>query len=423
MTEKGGPTKRGEYREVKIRPLRVRYSGNGLRSVPLEETLSNIESFFLGSGMEVQFQMLRRASDRSTLAILEYLAPGGTEEDERYFGKGATEGQVLASACLEFVERQCAKLRNEDILVEATFADIGSKARDPRTFNLDPAKGYDSEKAIDWIWGHSLTRAEPVMVPANLVFCPYEADRGDKFIAWTDSNGLASGNCLEEAVLHGLLEVVERDAVVICEYNKMDLPGLSLEDADKDAGRMMGRLASSGYRCVFKDATTDIPIPVVSAFLQHVEEPGKCTVAFGCHLDPGLALMRSLTEAVQLLPPVVNHEEWIRSGSPRRFEAEPEKSVRLKDLGNLTVGDLGQAIETCVKILSADGSEVIVVDLSLPDIPFPTVRVLVTGLQPLIHNGDMRLSRRFFEVPVKLGHRSQAADPAGVEIWPIVGYR
>ena len=81
------------------------------------------------------------------------------------------------------------------------------------------------------------------------------------------------------------------------------------------------------------------------------------------------------------------------------------------------------AIETCVEALSRVGSEVIVVDLSLPDIPFPTVRVLATGLQPLLHEGDMRFSRRFFEVPVILGHHCRSADPGRVRIWPIVGYR
>lgn len=423
MNEPVGAARRGGYREIKIRPLAVRYSGNGLRSVPLETTLADIVSFLQKCGLEVQFQMLRRSWDESTRAILEYLSPNGLENDEIYTGKGATEGQALVSACLEFVERHSAKMLSNDILIEASFREVASEARDPRSFNLAPDKGTDPGQVIDWVWGHSLTRAEPVLVPANLVFCPYRSDQSEKFIAWTDSNGLASGNNIEEAILHGLLEVVERDAVMISEYNKLPQMGITLEDEPAEVARIASRLAGNGYRCSFRTAMTDLPIPAVSCFLEHEEDSGNCTVAFGCHLDPGLALMRAVTEAIQLLPPAFNHEEWVRSGSPRFYASKPPRTVAFRDLENLASGDLERNIETCVSMLAKVGAEVIVVDLSLPDIPFSAVRVLATGLQPLVHDEDRRLSTRFFEVPALLGHRSLPADPESVALWPIVGYR
>ena len=423
MTEPAGTAMRGEYREITIRPLPVRYSGNGLRSVPLEATLADIESFFLESGLEVQFQMFRRSSDESTRAILEYLSPEGEEDDEKYSGKGATEVQALVSACLEFVERQCSKLSKADVLTEASFREVASTARDPRSFNLAPNKGTDPGQVIDWVWGQSVTRSEPVLVPANLVFCPYQSDESDKFIAWTDSNGLASGNNLEEAILHGLLEVVERDAVVISEFNRLPQSGITLEDAPAEVAHLTGRLAGNGYRCSCRTAMTDLPIPAVSCFLQHEQDPDNCSVAFGCHLDPGLALMRAVTEAIQLLPPAVNHEAWVQSGSPRYYESTPPKTSAFRNLENLASGDLERNIETCVSMLAKVGAEVIVVDLSLPGIPFSAVRVLATGLQPLVHEDDRRLSKRFFEVPAVLGHRSAPTDPESVAFWPIVGYR
>ena len=423
MTGTAGPSPRGKSRGLDIRPLPIRYSGNGFRYVPLEKTLLDIERFFLETGLEVQFQILRRASDESIRAVLEYLSPAGSTKDERYFGKGASEGQALASACLEFVERQCSKMSEDDVLTEASFSEIESEARDPRTFGLDPAKGFHPVMKIDWVWGQSLTRSEPVLVPANLVFFPYEADRSEKFIAWTDSNGLGSGNTFEEAVLHAILEVVERDAVVICEYNESPLSGLSLDGGPLEILKMVEQLAANGYRCTFKASMTDIEIPVFAAFLRHTKEPDNCSVAVGCHLDPAIALSRALTEAVQLLPPAFNHGEWVRSGSPRRYEKRTGIPISFHDFMNPVPSDFRMAIETCVEALSRVGSEVIVVDLILPDIPFPTVRVLATGLQPLLHEGDMRFSRRFFEVPVILGHHCRSADPGRVRIWPIVGYR
>jgi thioglycine synthase len=417
------PIPRGERRDLVLRKRRVRYSGDGLRSVPLAKTLAEIERYFLTSGEEIQFEMKRRASDGTIRSILEHLAPAGASGDERYFGKGADGGQARASACMEFVERLVAKMGPDDVLVETSYAEVEAEARDPRLFCLSDEKAFDPGSRIDWCWGFSLTRAEPTLVPANLVFFPYTSERDEKAIAWTDSNGLASGNNLEEAILHAVLEVVERDAVVIAEYNPLPITEIGRDSLPPGSRRLLADLEAKGVLCSFATVPTDIPIPVVSAFLRKPDEPGYCSVAFGCHLDPALAVSRSLTEAVQLLPPSANHEEWLRSGSPERYQARTSRRISLKDLDNLASSDLRENIERCVAILRSVGSDIIVVDLSRPDVPFPVVRVLATGLQPLFHKGDMRLSPRFFNVPVRLGLRARPLDRADVKLWPLCGYR
>jgi ribosomal protein S12 methylthiotransferase accessory factor len=413
---------RGSQRELTLRPRRICYSGNGLRSVPVETTLAEIERHFLASDQEVQFLMLSGAEDPRTRAWLKYFSPDGADKDELFFGKGTTGAQAVISASLEFIERQCAKLRHADLLIEASYLAVASDARDPRLFCLSPEASFDPARVIDWIWGYSLTEAEAVLVPANLVFFPYVADRQSKFIAWNDSNGLASGNNLEEAVLHGIMEVVERDAVMIDEYNRLPRKDIALEGLLADVRRVLASLAVNGYTCSFKCAMTDLPIPVVSAFLRHEEDPANCCAAFGCYLDPQLAFSRALTEAVQLLPPSINQEEWLASGASERYAARSVTAMAIDDLENLATEDLKDNIERSVAILKEFGSEVIVVDLSLPDVRFPAVRVLATVLQPLLHQGDMRLSRRFFEVPVRLGLRAEPLAPADIKMWPLCGH-
>lgn len=415
--------RRGLKREIDFRSRRVRYSCNGLRSVPLERTLANIEKYLLAGDVEAQFVMVRRAADDMIRAVLEFLSPMGETGNRRYFGKGTNGGQTLASACMEFVERAAAQMRPEDNLLEAGYTEIASEACDPCLFSLSPEAGFVPAKKIDWVWGYSLTRSQPVLVPANLVFFPYWADHDEKIISWTDSNGLASGNNLEEAVLHGILEVVERDAVVISEYNRLPQAEITTEGFQVEVLHLLERLAARGFSCSFRSVPTDIPIPVVAAYLQKKKEPVNCSVAFGCHLDPSLAISRALTEAVQLLPPSVNQEEWYRSGSAARYVDPPSRKIPFDDLKSLASSDLKDIIEMAVALLKGIGSEVIVVDLSLPDIPFPAVRVLATGLQPLLHEGDRRLSARFFGVPVELGLRGEPLDPADVKIWPLCGYR
>ncbi len=411
----------GRQGTVTLQSRPVRHSENGLRSVSLDETLARLEVFFLKSGLEVQF--LSRTNKATAQAILEYLSPSGPTADERFFGKGLSASQALASACMEFIERWASRLRPEDVLFEGAYETISADCRDPELFCLARQSGYRPSRRIDWVWGYSLTHRASVRVPANLVFCPYAAGRQDKYIAWIDSNGLAAGNTLEEAVLHGLLEVIERDAVMIGEYNRLPQADLNLEGAAPGIQQLIEDLDRQGFRCSLKTALTDFPFPVIAAFLCHSEHPANCCVAFGCHLDPELALSRAITEAVQLLPPSVNQQEWLLSGAAQRFEERAPVSVTCRGLENLVAEDLKENIDTCLAILARSGSEVIVVDLSLPELPFPVVRVLVTGLQPIIHTGDRRYSRRFFEVPEKLGIQASHPNPESLPIWPIVGYR
>ena len=423
MTKTISPRVRGSQRELTLRPRHIYYSGNGLRSVPVEKTLSEIERHFLASDQEAQFLMFSGAENPCTRAWLKYFSPDGAEKDERFFGKGVTDAQAVVSACLEFIERQCSKLRSTDLLIEASYVDVASHARDPRLFCLSPEISFDPTWVIDWIWGYSLTESEAVLVPANLVFLPYVTDRKNKFIALNDSNGLASGNNLEEAILHGIMEVVERDAIMIDEYNNLPRKDIAIEGLATDIGAVLASLAVNGYTCSFKCAMTDLPIPVVSAFLRHAEDPANCCAAFGCYLEPQLAFSRALTEAVQLLPPSINQGEWFAAGAAERYAARSATVMGIDEFENLATDDLKENIERSVAILKEFGSEVIVVDLSLPDVSFPAVRVLATGLQPLLHKGDMRLSRRFFEVPVRLGLRAKPLAPADIKMWPLCGHR
>ena len=207
---------------------------------------------------------------------------------------------------------------------------------------------FRPEEPIDWVWGYSLTRSEAVRVPANLVL-PDEADRESKFIAWNDSNGLASGNCIEEAMLHAILEVVERDAAMIDEYNGLPRDGVAPQGLAPGARGILSSLEAQGDVCSFKSAMTDMPFPAVSAFLQKTGYSAHCCAAFGCHLDPSLAMSRALTEAVQLLP-VDDQEEWYRSGAAARHAAPASDVLPPGAMQNLASGEILADIKMCVAI-------------------------------------------------------------------------
>jgi hypothetical protein len=85
--------------------------------------------------------------------------------------------------------------------------------------------------------------------------------------------------------------------------------------------------------------------------------------------------------------------------------------------------DIRENNKKYVSIVKEIGSEVFVVDLSRPDIPFPAVRVLATRLPPRLNADFMRLADRFSEVPVKLGFRKQPVPISDIKLWAICGYR
>ena len=118
-----------------------------------------------------------------------------------------------------------------------------------------------------------------------------------------DSNGCAAGNTLEEAILQGFFELVERDAFAIWWYNRLAVPGVDLESFGDDylasapeyyrrAGRDMWVL----------DVTSDLGIP---AFVSLSRRTGADTedivYGAGAHADPRIAALRAVCELNQCL--------------------------------------------------------------------------------------------------------------------------
>ena len=83
-----------------------------------------------------------------------------------------------------------------------------------------------SDTKIEWYPSWDVLNDEEVLVPANAIFHPYRPQQGRWQLFRSNTNGLASGNVIEEAIFHGLMEVVERDAVSIAEINRN--PGVGL---------------------------------------------------------------------------------------------------------------------------------------------------------------------------------------------------
>lgn len=208
-----------------------------------------------------------------------------------------------AAAVLEAVERR-AGMGPTRLPVRARFTDVAAYALDPRTLGTpDPHSGYppfDPDREIGWVWGYSFGRGEPVLVPRSMAYFGHDHS-GDPKIAYETSNGCALGGCVEEALLHGLLEVAERDAFLLTWYARLRAPKVELRSARRPELPLLAERIERehGYRVLVFDTTADHGVPSV-AVLAVDSTPARDRPAVMCsagaHLDPESACWSALGE-------------------------------------------------------------------------------------------------------------------------------
>ncbi|WP_086156469.1 YcaO-like family protein [Rhizobium sp. Kim5] len=320
-------------------------------------------------------------------------------------GKGLTDVDAKVSTVMEALERAVA---GEPFVDRFRGSASSLRAMGHKIDRLDcliaihkPDLGPDEE--TDWVAGID-------MLSGGQIYIPFEAvvlDRTRDARYWMSSDGLASGNNIQEAIFHGVLERIERDAHVLWQVST---------EADRYAGcvdprgfqdgaldGLIDKIDASGLALRLFDITSDIAIRCYTAMLG----PGDCvpdprdphggrdfrlvevTGGTGAHPSPVRAAIRAVTEAVQSrltyisgarddispatftrsLPPLMRRAFDAVPGSPR-----PAPEHRL---GNLT-----QMLQHVLEALRTKGiGSVIAVRLSEDTLPFSVVKVVIPALE------------------------------------------
>ncbi|HAG82262.1 MAG TPA: adenylate cyclase, partial [Cyanobacteria bacterium UBA12227] len=164
---------------------------------------------------------------------------------------------------------------------------------------------FDEEREIDWTPVWSLSTEEFKYLPT--AYCYYGYPKSEKPDCWADSNGCAAGNTLEEAILQGFLELVERDSVALWWYNLLRKPGIDLDSFDDPYFQDLKRYYQTLNRELWVlDITSDLKIPTFAAISRRKErEVEDIVLGYGTHFDPAIAIQRALTELNQVLPSVL----------------------------------------------------------------------------------------------------------------------
>ena len=175
-----------------------------------------------------------------------------------------------------------------------------ARRRHPARSDADaPPALFDQSAEIEWSPVWSLRDQRFKYLPTSLLYFFYRGPAD--FHA--DSNGCAAGNTLEEAIVQGFLELVERDAYAIWWYNRLQRPEVDLSQFDDSYVRdLQTQLAETGRRLWVLDVTSDLGIPTFVA-MTHWMQNGQENIEFGsgAHFDARIALLRALTELNQFL--------------------------------------------------------------------------------------------------------------------------
>jgi ribosomal protein S12 methylthiotransferase accessory factor len=361
-------------------------------------------------------------------------------------GKGKSADQARTSALAESLERYCGVFDGTEPRTRASFADLGKAAIHPnacmgyseRQYAERASHNRAAQKArwvpepfredaeIEWTPLWSLSAEEPRYLPAS--FCYYGYRSPDPLFARADSNGCAAGSVLEEAVLQGILELIERDAVALWWYNRLRRRAVDLGSIDDSYVTGLIRHYGELRRELWVlDVTSDIAVPVFAAISRRVDKQEEDIIyGFGAHLDPGVAVARALTELNQSLEavPTASGPEPSRTYRGSRDAVRwwrtvtaatssylvPDSEVRsrsLQDFKNFASDDLKQDVLTCRALVEARGSEILVLDQTRPDVGFPVVRMVAPGLR---HFWARFGPGRLYDVPLREGWLSRSHD-------------
>ncbi len=371
-------------------------------------------------------------------------------------GKGVTDAQARASGLCEAIERYSGYFRGYEPRRRARLAQLGEHAIHPHTLMQFSARQYrerarwnatesrfnrvplpfDDDAVIDWSPVRALGSSDVRFVPTALVYYAYPAAPQQTFFR-ADSNGNAAGNCVEEAILQGFLELAERDAMALWWYNRVRRPGVDLDSFDHPyPQRMRSYLARHERQLLVLDITNDLGIPAFCALSRRTTRwPERIIMGFGAHLDPTIALLRSITELNQMLTWVIGTEiglqpedvitdpearAWVNEAS---FERDPylcpDPSVpatTMSDFTRVCGDDLRDDVEHCRQIVERLGTEMLVLDQTRADIGMPVVKVIVPGLR---HCHGRLAPGRLYDAPVELGWLPERLDESALNPVPI----
>ena len=396
----------------------IKYFKGTHRIIPPAKTIENHENKAKIAGIT----RITEITDLDRVGLPVFSAIRPTAEDGAisiYGGKGISKDHAKASALMEGFERYSAEKQESDETIIADLNEISKKGRyiEPRSLNLP--KKYEKEDIskipIEWSISHDLISDNDYYVPTNAIYHPYIPKENAQSLFKSNTNGLASGNNLEESILHGILEVIERDAWSIFELTHKNYSQINLDTIENDIiNDALLKFENEGIKIKLMDFTADIDIPTIAASADDtvLKDPGLLTLGMGSHLNPEVAVLRALTEVAQSRATQIHgsREDTVRADFAREagyermkrinkyYFKQEENQINLSDIEDKSTSFITQDIDVVKEELIAhDISKILYTDLTRPEIDVSVVRVVIPEME-LYSIDPERAGYRFLKV-------------------------
>ncbi|MGD9338772.1 MAG: YcaO-like family protein [Syntrophobacterales bacterium] len=375
---------------IKLRDIFKTYTYDQDKVRTPEETVAHVRKRFASVDMDILDKTMRIDSGRLDIPV--YISLCGTDTlvltgTKKQMGKGGTPIQAEASALMELAERFSffSFIKNTPFLM-ATY-----EKTDGNTLPMEMLWQalYDEETDIEagnaalaeipfrWTRAYNLTRNMDTIIPIDWFYTIHEY------------NGPAAGNALEEAILQSLCEVVERHVSSVISHERLLVPSIDPASVQDPAAReILNKFAAQSIQLFIKDFSLDTGIPTIGTLAwdpSTFPESSEIVFTAGTTTNPEKSLVRALTEIAQLAGDFQNRTSY-RPTLPKYGNLEEAEYitgsaplVSIKSLPDLSHNNLKVEIERCVASLSRLGLEVLVVDVTHPQLGIPTVYTIIPG--------------------------------------------
>jgi thioglycine synthase len=417
---------------LKLKSQKKWSKGGTSRTIPPAATLEKA----LQVCKHIGVTRLADITSMDRLGIPNYSAvlPGTEDYIWVYSGKGMTRQQAKASALMESIERYCSLPSGNmgRAYVRGTIKELTKSYSlihpddiiEPLNFH------YQEDMKMEFLQGFDMLNEREVLVPAPLVLFRYSPSHpAVNPFAFHHTNGLASGNVLEEAVCHALCEVIERDASSVSEIRARAIPFhllKTIENNLKQRGfvipsippdkfvddytiyrdvevsgdqidsvqELARKFHDSDLALLIKDITSDIGIPTFAAssieWISH--DYGYLAEGHGTHPDARIALSRAITEVSQTRAANIQgarddlrkiHYGENNTDDKKAWQFIPSnEKIKFSEIKSYCNEDILDDIKLILKNLKSVGIKTVaIVDLTNPDIGIPVVRAIVPGLE------------------------------------------
>jgi len=370
-------------------------------------------------------------------------------------GKGKTSTQAEVGALCEAIERYSCTYQGDEPYIESCLEELGDEGIHPNACMNYSSRQYrereeinrsctklhfmipvpfDPARKMHWTPVYSFTENKFKYLPSCFCYNQYPTTDELNQFCYPDTNGNSAGNTLEEAILQGFLELVERDAAALWWYNRLPKPAVDLSGFnDPYFNRLQEYYRTLNRSLYVLDITTDLGIPSFAAVSYRLDAgPQDIIFAFGAHVDAAIGIERALLEVNQLLPLVnppgtyrtddKHFMEWVTRAStgnqPYLVPGENLPPKQAPDYPPLCAANVTGSVRYCTGRAAALGLETLVLDMTRPDVGLNAVKVIVPGLR---HFWKRLGPGRLYDVPVKMGWldrplKEENLNPIGIFI-------